>query len=577
MDPLSRDARASNLPSYYRGFYDAQQRRPTKNVEPSVTQAVGGAFLAAVPLAALYFFLRRRSAAAVKVAAPNAKPSGFFADVMKAMQKQMNPLGDKNFRVDVTDTKFKDVIGIPEAVEEIQQYVKFLQTPERFTRLGARLPKGCLLTGQPGTGKTLLAKAVAGEAGVPFFSCSGADFIEVYAGSGPKRVRELFAEAKKVAPSVVFLDEIDAVGTRGGEQDAGGVTSEENRTVNQLLAELDGLGASEAVVVFAATNFMDNIDKALLREGRFDRKIEVPMPDRQAREDLFRHYLKRIVASDVEVKAQRLAGLTPGVSPAAISTIVNEAALAAAVRGDGEVTEQTLLPAVDDVLIGKKHRSYMTDAALRRVALHESGHALVAWLLPQQPDVVKLSVTPRGCAAGFTQQLGREALDMPTDLSLFMDLCVLLAGRLAEATRYDGLTTGAQDDYQRATQAAIQQFLSFGMSQSVGLLAYEPQRLNEGRIYQRHSEKAQAMAEVEAARLVEVAQRFTQTLIAANANTLHRVADALVVKRELLSDELAALMGKRGTVRLTKEAKEALAEFLRKAEEHRPSFSDVTA
>ncbi|PWU84032.1 hypothetical protein C4B63_260g16 [Trypanosoma cruzi] len=353
MDPLSREEDASKSTSFYRGFYDAQQRRPTKNVNPTVSQAVGGAIFTALPFVVLgYFFMRRR--VNVASSAFGAKRGQFFSNAMDMLQKQMNPLGDKNFRVEVRDTKFKDVVGVPEALEEVQQYVNFLKTPERFTRLGGRLPKGCILTGKPGTGKTLLAKAVAGEASVPFFTCSGADFIEVYAGSGPKRVRELFAAAKREAPSVIFVDEIDAVGSRSNGQGALGLSSEENRTVNQLLAELDGLQANEAVVVFAATNFPDNLDKALLREGRFDRKVEIPMPDQRAREELFAHYLNRIVVSDATTNAQRLARLTPGVSPATIATIVNEAALAAAVQGDDKVTERTLLPAIDDVLVGKK-------------------------------------------------------------------------------------------------------------------------------------------------------------------------------------------------------------------------------
>ncbi|RNF03078.1 ATP-dependent zinc metallopeptidase-like protein [Trypanosoma conorhini] len=567
VDPLSREENASKSISFYRGFYDAQLRRPTKNVDPTVSQAVGGAIFTALPFAAvLYFLMRRRTR--VASAASGAKPGQFMKNVMEMVQKQMDPLGDKNFRLEVRDTKFKDVIGVPEALEEVQQYVRFLKTPERFTRLGGRLPKGCILTGQPGTGKTLLAKAVAGEAGVPFLTCSGADFIEVYAGSGPKRVRELFAAAKREAPSVIFVDEIDAVGSRSNGQGTLGLSSEENRTVNQLLAELDGLQANEAVVVFAATNFPDNLDKALLREGRFDRKIEVPMPDQQAREDLFTHYLNRVVTSDATSKAKRLARLTPGVSPATISTIVNEAALAAAVQGHEEVTEQSLLPAIDDVLVGKKHRSRMSEAAARRVALHESGHTLVAWLLPRQSDVIKVSITPRGPAAGFTQQVGKEIFDMPTDVSLFTDICVMLAGRLAEVTQYAELTTGAQDDFQSATRMAIQAFLAFGMSCHVGLLAYEPQRLEEGRMYQRHSEKVQAIAEEEAARLVGTAHHYTEGLIAEHKELLHQLAEALFTKKELLMEDLEARLGPRGAARLSLDAEEALTAFMQKSEEH---------
>ncbi|EPY26176.1 ATP-dependent zinc metallopeptidase [Strigomonas culicis] len=475
-------------------------------------------------------------------------------------------MGEKDFRVSVKDTKFKDVIGIPEALAEVEQYVNFLKTPEKFTRLGGRLPKGCILTGEPGTGKTLLAKAVAGEADVPFFSCSGADFIEVYAGSGPKRVRELFQEAKREAPSVIFIDEIDAVGSRSSGNGALGLSSEENRTINQLLAELDGLEANEAVVVFAATNFMDSLDKALLREGRFDRKVDIPMPDKAARESLFRHYLGRVTAAAVPATAARLAALTPGVSPATIAAIVNEAALSAAVRERPAVTQIDLLPAIDDVLVGKKHRNRMSDAAAQRIALHESGHTLVAWLLPEQSDVIKVSIVPRGAAAGFTQQVGREVLDMPTAFSLFTDICVMLGGRLAELTAHHNLTTGAQDDYQRATQTAMRAFLSFGMSPRVGLLAYEPQRLAEGRMHQKHSSAAQHDAEREAALLVGAAAHFVEALLAERRGALGGLAAALHAQKELLHEDIERVLGPRTPAKVSADARAALARFVAASE-----------
>jgi AFG3 family protein len=578
MDPLERKSDEKN-PNFLRGFFDAEKRKPIKTPDRSFASYVVGGCLSALPVAFIIYFGLRASMRAQQ--ATNDMMSGKssrFTEAMKRFRGMTDPLGTKSFEVSVKDTKFRDVIGVPEALLEVQQYVEFLKMPEKFTRLGGRLPKGCLLTGKPGTGKTLLARAVAGEADVPFFSCSGADFIEVYVGSGPKRVRELFESAKAKAPSVIFLDEVDAIGSRSNGQGAGGVSSEENRTVNQLLAELDGLQQNEAVVVFAATNFPENLDKALLREGRFDRKVEIPMPDEDARRDLFMHYLKKIVTGDpsgpkdtshqasnasteatsvsssvtavVPAKdnlfiANRLASLTPGISPATIAAIVNEAALAAAISGEPVVSIKTLMPAIDDVLIGKKHRSRMSVTSSKRVALHEAGHTLVAWLLPQQSKVIKVSITPRANAGGFTQQLGRETLDHMTDHTMFTDLCVLLGGRIAEMALYDNLSTGAQDDYQRATKLAMNQFLAFGMSDSVGLLSFDYQRLDQGRMYQLCSESTQHMAEVEAAKLVSAAFKFSTQLLQAHRATLLKVADALFEKKELLEEDLIALIGPR--------------------------------
>ncbi|KAG5480633.1 hypothetical protein LSCM1_06337 [Leishmania martiniquensis] len=574
MDPLPREGSKSDVeaavtaksPSYFRGFFDAEKRRKVVNHDPTVGQAIGGAVVMALPIAIIIALVMRRRARLATQAASGAAPKegSFLSEVQKAMRQAMHPMGEKDFKVSVKDTRFSDVIGVPEALAEVQQYVQFLKTPQVFTRLGGRLPKGCILTGEPGTGKTLLAKAVAGEANVPFYSCSGADFIEVYAGSGPKRVRELFAAAKKDAPSVIFIDEIDAVGSRSSGNGAMGLSSEENRTINQLLAELDGLQSNEAVVVFAATNFVDSLDKALLREGRFDRKVNIPMPDKTSRQDLFNHYLNRITCEDAMSLSKKLAELTPGVSPATIAAIVNEGALSAAIQDKTVVTAADLLPAIDDVLVGKKHRNRMSDDAARRVALHESGHTLVAWLLPEQTDVVKTSITPRGPAGGFTQQVGREALDMATEFSLFTDICVMLGGRLAELTQHETLTTGAQDDHQRATQTAIREFLAFGMSQQIGFLSYEPQRLSEGRMHQKHSEVAQKMAEEEAARLVAAASDHVKSLLRSHDGVLRRLAASLFERKELLREDIEAIAGPRpGTASaVSEQTRAALRRFV---------------
>lgn len=678
---LSSDVQSSA--PYLRGFHDAERRRKVVNEadELSFTTFVLHYTAAVSPLAilwvgALWFFTRGKKGPMIGSSELHANATrgntkfattegvrhpgnfsqqgdekgNFREEMKKIFQNAMAPLSPRSFRVNVKGTRFKDVIGMPEAVAQVQQYVDFLQCPEKFTRLGARLPKGCLLSGPPGTGKTLLAKAVAGEADVPFFSCNGADFVELYAGSGPKRVRELFSAAKEVCPSVIFIDELDAVGSRSGQAVGSSISAEENRTINQLLAELDGLSTNSALVVFAATNFRDNIDKALLREGRFDRKVELALPDQSGREALFAHYLKQIkleeehdsstppplsvatissVPSSMSVTtrpdlaiAAKLASLTPGVSPATIATIVNESAIQAAAAGYDAVPPSCIFPAVDDVLWGKRQlsrSSRIPSSALLRTAWHEGGHALVAWLLyPLQSKVLKVSIIPRhlhasraegsqsegGMLTGYTQQVGKEALDMKTELSLFSDICVMLGGRYGErmlmqkqkqpqeeetvtnddlhsgnpshsscsnpTIRYSSndpsqsISTGAQDDFQLATKVAIENFLGFGMAPSVppvvlnastgsadgrglptylGLLTYEPQRLREGRIFQKHTAAAQALAEEEAARFIHAAGQFVEALLLRHAQTLSNLATALLERKELDREDLEGILG----------------------------------
>jgi ATP-dependent metalloprotease FtsH len=557
---------------YKRGYEDAKKHG--RLTDPNWVRATFGPILwLGIPLAATMWYMRRPTVKGWPVLNFGKKAAGKEGEKKK---ESMNPFGDmmemmmpiqkREFRVDVKGTKFADVIGIPEAKEEVMQYVQFLRTPDKFTRLGARLPKGCLLTGEPGTGKTLLAKAVAGEAEVPFFSCSGADFIEIMGGSGPKRVRDLFREARENAPCIIFIDEIDAIGSRGGKQ-GGSVSSEENRTINQLLAELDGLATGDLpVVVMAATNFQDNIDKAMLREGRFDRKINIDMPDVAARRDIFKHYLAKVVTGDAkgklkiddgeaipadpsvdnEVFAKHLADLTPGISPASCATIVNEAALSCAIQGKKQVDLVALREAIDNVQIGKKHRNRMNDSTIRRTAVHEAGHALAMWLLPQQKNVLKISVTPRGHAMGYTQKAGSEFHEYQTNVTMFTDLVVMMGGRAAEDVLYGDPSIGAMDDLQRATSLAIQQLLSHGMSQNVGMLAFHPQEATDaGRSWVHYSEGTQVHVEAEAKRLLEAAYRHCKTLIEQNKDKINAMADLLVDKKEVITEDIEKLWGPR--------------------------------
>nr|CCC95985.1 unnamed protein product [Trypanosoma congolense IL3000] len=580
---------------YYKGFYDGVVKPSGPVVGNIVSWIAPLAVNIAIFVGPLWYMKRKYSQAMAQGLAGNASKKTGMGSIMD----MMNPIKPRNFRVDVKGTTFADIIGIPEAKEDLKQYVDFIKDPKKFTRLGARLPKGCLLTGSPGTGKTLLARAVAGEADAPFLSCSGADFIEIYGGSGPKRVRELFAQAREAAPCIVFIDEIDAIGSRSqAGRSMGGGSSEENRTINQLLAELDGLTSKEAIVVIAATNYPEAIDKALLREGRFDRKVNVPMPDREARVELFEYYLKRIITGDPEcapkirrfrtrdegenggsnsssdstcekkedsshakgeeplkVKvipgvsnkeyAVALAERTPGVSPAQISTIVNEAALTSATTDVEVVSLKTLQESIDDVLIGKKHRQRMSEASLRRTAYHEVGHAIVAWTSPLQKEVVKISIVPRGKAGGYTQQVQDEALEPRTDEYLFSQLCVLMGGRVAERIFMKDISTGAMDDLQRATRIAMEKLLLYGMSKSIGQLAFKPNERNEGRGWMNYSEELHAKVEEEARQLVAAAYKHTEQLLLEKRALHEELTSLLLEKKELTKEDIEKVLGPR--------------------------------
>ncbi|AIO01045.1 ATP-dependent zinc metallopeptidase, putative [Leishmania panamensis] len=602
---------------YYKGFHDGVVR-PSGPVWGSVVSWIVPLVVNVAFFVGPIWYFRRKYMQAMESTTNSASAlggkggTGGSSSMMSGLMDMMNPMKPKNFRTEVRGTTFKDVIGIPEAKEDLKQYVDFLKDPAKFTRLGARLPKGCLLTGQPGTGKTLLARAVAGEASTPFFSCSGADFIEIFGGSGPKRVRELFEEAKKAAPCVVFIDEIDAIGSRNqGGRSMGGGSSEENRTINQLLAELDGLTSKEAIVVIAATNYPEAVDKALLREGRFDRKVNIPMPDHKARCELFEFYLNRIITGDPnckpkvqvfktrqqaevggsgaasashsstsvtseEVNTERktlvtedakpeslkvipgvsnkdyavvLSERTPGVSPAQISTVVNEGALNAAMNGKDVVPLEVLQDSIDDVLIGKKHRQRMSDTALHRTAYHEVGHCIMAWTNPLQKDVIKLSIIPRGRAGGYTQQVQDEAMEPQTDEFLFSQLCVLMGGRAAERIFERDISIGAMDDLQRATRLAMEKLLKYGMSKTIGQLAFKPNDKNDGRAWMTWSENLHAKVEAEARALVESAYVHTEKTLLAHKEQHQKLAELLLGKKELNKADIASVLGARPVLR----------------------------
>ncbi len=366
---------------------------------------------------------------------------------------------------------FKDVAGIEEVKEELQDVIEFLKNPQKFTKLGARIPKGILLVGAPGTGKTLLAKAVAGEAGVPFFSISGSDFVEMFVGVGAARVRDLFNQAKTNAPCIVFIDEIDAVGRQRGAG-LGGGHDEREQTLNQLLVEMDGFDTSEGIVVLAATNRPDILDPALLRPGRFDRQVVVPPPDVNGREAILKLYAKKFKV-DESIDLKNIAKSTPGFTGADIENMLNEAALIAAKKGKEKITLEDLEEAKDKILMGKERKGIiLSEEEKKIIAYHEAGHALVAYYLPDPDPVHKISIIPRGHTLGVTQQLPLDDRHIYTEDYLLKKITVLLGGRVSEEIVFNKVSSGAQDDLNKATQIARKMVCNWGMSKKLGPLTF---------------------------------------------------------------------------------------------------------
>jgi cell division protease FtsH len=369
---------------------------------------------------------------------------------------------------------FKDVAGVDEAKDELVEIVDFLKDPTRFSDAGARIPKGVLLYGEPGTGKTLLAKAIAGEAGVPFFSISGSNFVEMYVGIGASRVRDLFKEGKKKAPCIIFIDEIDAVGRHRSAGGGGGGNDEREQTLNQLLVEMDGFEGNEGVIIIAATNRQDILDPALLRPGRFDRQVMVPLPDVGGREHILKVHAQKIQV-DIDVNWKIIAKGTPGFSGAELANMVNEAALMVARKGSGgKVTMDIIEKAKDKVMMGAERRSLIiTDKEKKITAFHEAGHALTAWMLPGADPVHKVTIIPRGKALGLTMQLPEEDKLSHSKSYLFNNLCILLGGRVAEEIALGDITTGAGNDIDRVSDLARKMVCEWGMSEEIGTITFK--------------------------------------------------------------------------------------------------------
>ena len=445
---------------------------------------------------------------------------------------------------------FEDVAGVDEAKEELQEVVDFLSDPKKFTRLGGRIPKGVLLVGPPGTGKTLLARAVAGEAGVPFFSISGSDFVEMFVGVGASRVRDLFVQGKKNAPCLIFIDEIDAVGRQRGAG-LGGGHDEREQTLNQLLVEMDGFESNEGVILIAATNRPDVLDPALLRPGRFDRQVVVPTPDFKGREHILQVHAARTPLSE-DVNLEILAKGTPGFSGADLENLVNEAALQAAKLGKEELTMSDFEFAKDKVLMGRERRSLMlSDDERKTTAYHEAGHALVAKLIKGTDPVHKVSIIPRGRALGVTMQLPEGDRHGYSKRYLEGNISVLLAGRAAEMIIFDEITTGAGNDIERATKMARKMVCEWGMSEVVGTMAVGDKNdevfLGRDMMHSRnYSEETARLVDSEVKNLIEKGLQNTLNLLNKHVDILHKIAEALLDRETISGEDIDALMNEMG-------------------------------
>jgi cell division protease FtsH len=445
-----------------------------------------------------------------------------------------------------TKMTFDDVAGVEESKMELEEIIAFLRDPKKFTRLGGRIPKGVLLVGPPGTGKTLLARAVAGEAGVPFFSISGSDFVEMFVGVGASRVRDLFMQGKKHAPCIIFIDEIDAVGRHRGAGMGGG-HDEREQTLNQLLVEMDGFESNEGVILIAATNRPDVLDPALLRPGRFDRRVVVPRPDLRGRLAILRVHTRKVPVSD-DVDLDVLARGTPGFVGADLQNLVNEAALLAARREANRVAMVDFEKAKDKVLMGAERRSMiMSDEEKRTTAYHESGHALVALLTKEADPVHKVTIIPRGMALGLTQTLPEEDRHGYTREQMVAIIKYAMGGRAAEELVFNHFSTGASDDLRRSTRLARDMICHYGMSDAIGPVSFDEENgdIFLGRDYmtrKNYSEKTAELIDDEVKRLLSTLYDEARAILAANRDKLDRIADALLERETLETSDLAKLI-----------------------------------
>ncbi|QMU65707.1 MAG: ATP-dependent zinc metalloprotease FtsH [Flavobacteriaceae bacterium] len=487
-------------------------------------------FLPFILLIAIWIFFMRR------MSASGGAPGGQIFNIGKSKAR----LFDNDTKV---KTSFLDVAGLEGAKEEVQEIVDFLKSPEKYTSLGGKIPKGALLVGPPGTGKTLLAKAVAGEAGVPFFSLSGSDFVEMFVGVGASRVRDLFKQAQQKSPSIIFIDEIDAIGRARGKNSMTGGNDERENTLNQLLTEMDGFGTDTNVIVLAATNRADVLDKALMRAGRFDRQIYVDLPDIRERKEIFEVHIKPLkLAKDVDVEF--LAQQTPGFSGADIANMCNEAALIAARHNKKLIHHQDFLDAVDRIVGGlEKKNKVITPKEKKTIAFHEAGHATVSWMLEHAAPLVKVTIVPRGQSLGAAWYLPAERMIVQTE-QMLDEMCAALGGRAAEKIIFDKISTGALSDLEKVTKQARAMVTVYGLNEEVGNVTYYDSSGNDAFV-KPYSEETAKKIDKEISKMIESQYKRAISILQKHKEKLTILAELLLEKEVIFKDDLEKIFGKR--------------------------------
>lgn len=524
-----------NVELFQKNIEEARQKNLLVTYEKEKESIWGdllGFLLPFILIAALWIFMMRR------MAGGGAGGGGQIFNIGKSKAK----LFDEKNDVKVT---FENVAGLEGAKEEIEEIVEFLKNPEKYTSIGGKIPKGALLVGPPGTGKTLLAKAVAGEAKVPFFSLSGSDFVEMFVGVGASRVRDLFKQAKEKSPSIIFIDEIDAVGRARGKNNMTGGNDERENTLNQLLTEMDGFGTNTNVIVLAATNRADVLDKALMRAGRFDRQIYVDLPDIRERREIFEVHLRPIKKSE-ELDTEFLAKQTPGFSGADIANVCNEAALVAARKGKKAVDKQDFLDAVDRIVGGlEKKNKIVTPEEKRAIAIHEAGHATVSWMLEHAAPLVKVTIVPRGQSLGAAWYLPEERLIVRPE-QMLDEMCATMGGRAAEKVIFNKISTGALSDLEKVTRQARAMVTIYGLNEKLGNITYyDSSGQSEYSFSKPYSEETAQVIDKEISAIIEKEYQRAIQILEDNKDKLLQLADILIEKEVIFKDDLETIFGHR--------------------------------
>ena len=529
MDIITVDSFTERLSEIQKDVPDEEKVKVIPNHQEGWASQFSWLFPIIIMIAIWVFIMRRMGAGG---------PGGQIFNIGKSKAQ----LFDKDTSVKVT---FNDVAGLEGAKEEVEEIVDFLKNPKRYTELGAKIPKGALLVGPPGTGKTLLAKAVAGEAQVPFFSLSGSDFVEMFVGVGASRVRDLFKQAKEKSPAIIFIDEIDAIGRARGKSPAQGANDERENTLNQLLTEMDGFGTNSGVIILAATNRADILDRALMRAGRFDRQIYVDMPDLVEREQIFKVHLKPLKL-DNSIDVQFLAKQTPGFSGADIANICNEAALIAARKKQTNVRKQDFLDAVDRIIGGlEKKNKIITPGEKKTIAYHEAGHATVSWLLEHASPLVKVTIVPRGQSLGAAWYLPEER-QITTKEQIMDEICAALGGRAAEQIIFGKISTGALSDLEKITKQAYAMVSVYGLNDKVGNISfYDSSGQSEYAFQKPYSEKTAQTIDEEVSKLIETAYAKTVKLLEDNKDKLTALAKLLLDREVIFREDVEGIFGKR--------------------------------